>query len=92
MTKITLRQFVKKYYDKETPKRVIYNGKDYTKKTCEITKKKLGTPWKIGSSPYTKGRFIVFKIQKKEPKEPFETYYKKYKKELEIVYKQTLKN
>lgn len=64
------------------------HGKDYTKKTCEITKKKLGKEWKIGVSPYTKGRYIIFKIQKKEP---FETYYKKYKDELEIVYKQSIK-
>lgn len=83
---MTLRQFVKEYYDKEQPKRTIYN-KDYTKKSAEIMKKKIGKTWKIGASPYEKNRYIVYKTEKKEP---FETYYKKYKKELEIIYKQTL--
>ena len=85
---MTLKQFVKNYYDKEPPKKIIYNGKDYTKKTCEITKKKLGVGWQIGPSPYNKDRFIVFKVQKKEP---FGEYYKKYSGDLEIVYKQTLR-
>lgn len=82
--RITLRQFVKEYYDKEHPRRVLY-GNDYTEKSAKILKAKLGRDYSVGRSPSAKGRYIVFKVLKREP---FEEYYRKYKDELNIVYKQ----
>lgn len=83
-----LYRFILDYYNKEPLKRIIWKGKDFTEKTAKIEQKKLGIEWSVEKSPYSENRFIVTKI---EQKEPFNEYLPKYKNDLKIIYDQQKK-
>ena len=83
--RITLRQFIKEYYDKEEPRQVLHGQCDYTERSAKILKRKLGKDYAVAQSPYDEKRYIVFRMSEKES---FEMYYRKHKDELNIVYKQ----
>lgn len=88
---VGLLSFIEKYWNDDKPKNIIYNGKDYTEATANITFKKLGgalSGWFVDVSPWDKNRFVVSKTASKMP---LDAYIKAFRKDLEIVYRQGLK-